>query len=335
MGQSNHKDYESVFEQMTFTYDKCFLCGVLLDDQNRSVEHVVPKWLQRKYNLWNKELILLNRTSIKYKDLTIPCCQACNNIMSNEVENPIRRATNLGYDEFAKMDERIIFLWLNKLSYGLLFKELSLRSQVSDVQSEPIYADEYLKEHKMQYLFLRSLISKTIFASNPWSILVFKINPDGEEPYWAGDNPFLKTFCIRMDNIGIIAHLMDNGFGKNIFMESPEMKELLRKTLHPIQFAELCAQFVYKSSLFYRDPFYTTFFNEDGSPHTVISHEISGEGYRDWVQEDYARGLTFFLNFWEVDFDDIYKGNGKVISFLRNEDRSFKDFFTDPHKQLS
>lgn len=38
------------FDQMTFTNDRCFLCGELLTDDNRSKEHVYPKWLQNKFN---------------------------------------------------------------------------------------------------------------------------------------------------------------------------------------------------------------------------------------------------------------------------------------------
>lgn len=29
----------------------CFLCGA--SDQSMTEEHVFPKWLQKKYNLWN------------------------------------------------------------------------------------------------------------------------------------------------------------------------------------------------------------------------------------------------------------------------------------------
>lgn len=315
------------FEQMTFTYDRCFLCGCLLDKTNYSEEHIIPKWLQNKFDLWNQELILLNGTSIKYKDLKIPCCKKCNNTMSKKIEIPIKQGVSQGYREFIKIDEQVIFQWLNKISYSLLFKELSLKAQLSNANSDPIYKPEYLKEHKMQYLFLKSLISNTAFVNNPWSILIFRINPDGVEPYWASDNPFIKTFCIRMNDIGIIAHLMDNGYSKGFFGEHQEMRELLEKTLHPIQFVELCAKFIYKTSLFYRDPFYTTVFDENLNPNTIISNNLSGHGYKDWSQEEYAHVLAFYLKNWGCNFDDIYIGNDLVSTFLRNDDGTFKDFF--------
>ncbi|CUP05012.1 Uncharacterised protein [Clostridium baratii] len=79
------------FNQMTFDYDKCFLCGEELNSNNSTVEHVFPKWLQHKFDLWNKKLILLNGSEIQYKNLTIPCCKNCNNnYLSNELEKKFR-----------------------------------------------------------------------------------------------------------------------------------------------------------------------------------------------------------------------------------------------------
>jgi hypothetical protein len=37
----------------TYTRDKCFLCGCALDETNATAEHIIPKWLIRKFNLWN------------------------------------------------------------------------------------------------------------------------------------------------------------------------------------------------------------------------------------------------------------------------------------------
>ncbi|GGG07630.1 hypothetical protein GCM10010916_25630 [Paenibacillus abyssi] len=33
------------FKEMTFTYDRCFMCGIFLDDDINTDEHVFPKWL--------------------------------------------------------------------------------------------------------------------------------------------------------------------------------------------------------------------------------------------------------------------------------------------------
>lgn len=322
---ADEKNYvKDPFEQMSFTFDRCFLCGKLLNEYNCTDEHIYPKWLLKKFDLWNKELILLNGTSIKYKNLIIPCCKECNSVMGRNIEKPIGQGVELGYNEFIKLNKTIIFHWLNKIAYGMLFKELSLKAQLSNPKSDTIYKEEHLKKHKMQYLFMSSIIYKTALINNPWSILIFRIDPCGEEKYWAHDNPFTKTFFIRMNDIGVISHLMDNGYNEGYFMEFDSMRELLSRTLHPIQFAELCAQFLYKSSLFYRDPFYTTLFDENHNPKTIISYPLSGDAFNEWNQEGYARCLSFFLKGWGLAFEDLYKGNDLVLTYLRNNDGTFK-----------
>jgi len=316
------------FDIMTFSYDKCFLCGEELDNENCSEEHIYPKWLQRKFNLWNKTIDLLNGTKIQYKDLKIPCCRKCNGILSDMIEMPISEAVDAGFATFIMLDEKTIFQWLNKLAYGMLFKELSLKSDRSDPQSPSIYNEEYLKEHKMQFLFLQSIIYNSVFFNNPWSILIFKINPEQEEKYWAYENPFSKFFAIRLNDIGVIANLMDNGCLKDSFMQFEHMKELFNNDLHPIQFAELCAKLHYKTYLLNKTPYYTIAFHKNYGLQHIISHDISGSVvFSEWNQEEYAYHLEFFLSGWGLKFSDLYLGGNLVMSYLRNEDGSFKNLF--------
>ena len=311
------------FEKMTFTYDKCFLCGEILTDENSTEEHIYPKWLQNKFDLWDKQLILLNGTGINYRNLKIPCCKRCNNKMSEAIEKPIQIAVTGGYDSFKNIDKNIVFLWLNKLSYGMLFKELSLDVNRRDITKGKIYSQEWLEEHKMQYMFLQSIISESEYNGQPFSLLLFKIKVLEDENYWAFDDPFNKTFFIRMNDIGIIAHLMDNKYNEDFFLQFDHLKHLLHKELHPIQFAELCAKFYYKSSLFYRNPSYIMVMNEEGRPENIFSQGMSGYGYDDWSQKEYAKVLTYFLQPYGIEFDKIYSEDEKVMSWLYNEDGDF------------
>jgi len=319
------------FDQMTFSYDKCFLCGDSLNGESYSKEHIYPKWLQNKFDLWDEKLTLLNGTLIPYRSLTIPCCKKCNEIMNIAMEEKIEYAVNAGYNDFILLDEKIIFQWLNKLSYGILFKDLSLKRNRSNPKSESIYTEDALREHRMQFIFLQSILYDTKFIDNPWSILIFKVDPSFKPDYWAYDNIILRTFMMKMNDIGIFAHLMDNGCQKQMFIEVDIMKELLSKELHPIQFFELCAKLLYKSKLFNRNPFYQILWKEDKLD-SIISTPISGSIFSEWNQEEYAHCLEFFLKDWGLSFDDIYLGNELVISYLRNEDGSFKNVIKEMNK---
>jgi len=70
-------------------FDQCFLCGQDIAEADLSREHVFPKWLQRKFDLWNCTLDLLNGSSIPYRNLTIPACAACNNVSFSGIEDKI------------------------------------------------------------------------------------------------------------------------------------------------------------------------------------------------------------------------------------------------------
>lgn len=314
------------FDKMTFTSDRCFLCGIELTDENRTKEHIYPKWLQHKFNLWNDSLVLLNHTDIKYKDLTIPCCRRCNGIMSAKIEKPIQTKVDAGYDEFIKCDRTTIFQWLNKIAYGILFKETSLKLDRSNPGSGSIYSAEELKEHKMQYTFLKSIISDTKFHQKPYSILIFKIK-NAEPRYWAWENPFLHTFCIQMNDIGIISCLMDNGFNEAFFLNFEKQRGLLERHIHPVQFLEICSMFVYKVSLLYKKPFYITNYDKDGNPTDVISFDISGDAFDDWDQEEYSKIYSALLrdNNYALDVGKVYQGNGLVASTLWDENGKFYD----------
>ncbi len=319
-------EFYNPFDAMTFTYDRCFMCGELLDSNNRADEHVYPRWLQREFNLWNQRLVLLNKTEIQYKRLTIPCCNECNNEhLNKKVESKVEKAVKGGYEEFINLDEEIVFKWLNKIAYGMLFKELSLRSFLQDINSEPIYSKEQLEEHKMQFTFLQSIRFNTEFiAGKPWSILVFKVkNPNDKKTYNSMDFLLQKCFFMQLNDIGIISCLMDNGSQKEYFLE--HLSDFLDIELHCIQFAELCAKFLTKATLFFRTPHYTIKMPKDlKDTMQIISHEISGVLFSDWSQELYARMLEYFFKPWCIPYEKIYIDNEHVITFLRNEDGTIK-----------
>ena len=162
------------FDDMSFIYNKCFLCGKLLRDAH-SREHIFPRWLLRRYNLWDTELVLLNKTKIKYRQLTIPCCTKCNNNYLGRNEEIIEESLDKGYNQFIKLDELIVYQWVLKILYGLLFKELSLKLELHDPNSEPILNPEFLEKFGSLHLFLQSVRFKFNFNDFvPWSIFILK-----------------------------------------------------------------------------------------------------------------------------------------------------------------
>lgn len=97
--------------------ETCFLCGQDFDTGELGQEHVFAKWLQGKFNLWDRTLVLLNGTQIPYRNLKIPACGACNNVSLSKVEGQIARALPGGAAEIRSRTRdslsvgRKTFLW--------------------------------------------------------------------------------------------------------------------------------------------------------------------------------------------------------------------------------
>lgn len=314
------------FERYNFSKDCCFLCGTKLNEENRTEEHVYPKWLQRRFNLFDKTLVLLNETSIQYKDLKIQCCKRCNNILGERIEKPIERAVNGGYDDFKDIDRTILFQWLNKISYGTLYKEMSLKFDRKSKDGETILTSEELRELRMRYIFLKGTISDAKYISRPYSILIFKLRDSvtGYE-YLAHDGYLIPCFFIRMGDIGAVSNLQDNGCNENLYRMDTNYMGLFDKSLYHLQFLEICARFAYKSYLFARTPAYTIECSLDGFPRMIVSHEISGHIFKEWREEEFNQHFVSLLLRWGTVIECPEENKGDLLTCIWNEDGSYRE----------
>lgn len=90
--------------------DTCFVCG----RNATTVEHVIPGWLQRRFNLWNQHLVLPNGSAIPYRQLRVPACRQCNVEVFGELEKKVENGQATDSD---------IWKWANKIHYGLAHKD--------------------------------------------------------------------------------------------------------------------------------------------------------------------------------------------------------------------
>lgn len=324
----NADDFYNPFDAMSFTYDRCFLCGHKLG-QKKTIEHVFPKWLQQTFNLTNQEIHLLNRTTISYRKLTIPCCQSCNTIYLSTVEDKIKRYYQKGFSEFIKLDKLLIFQWIAKIFYGLLFKELSLCIERNEPAQGFITDPESLNELRTLHTFMQSIRMSFEFSGfHPWSIFVVKTHCYGDtRDFDYHDEIFTLTFSIRMGEIGIIACLEDNGAQEDLFSDYFERFKGIK--LHPTQFDELVAKVTYKAQLMNRVPKYVMMLpKKEGDKVMVISPSLQGYStlpiFDDWNQRDYAAYLTFQWRKYGMQFEDIFHEPDMVLSSLFNEDGTIR-----------
>ncbi|WP_433595448.1 hypothetical protein [Lysinibacillus xylanilyticus] len=259
--------------------------------------------------------------------LKIPCCNTCNNEHLSQLENEISKAVDEGYDSFIQLQQDNIFYWAAKILYGLFFKEMSLNIDRRDPLAGTIMNPETMEKFKTLHLLLQGIRIPTQYIPvKPYSLFVFKMyeydDDDWDESNFNYfDNYFSTVFGMKMNDIGFILCIEDSGvqseFGKKYFDKYKD------KTLHPIQLKEIYAKINYKQLLAISSPRYITI--ETNNERVVQIIQPSGEVFESWSQEIYARGLAYIWGGYpNLSFENIYFAPDKVMSYLNNEDGSFK-----------
>lgn len=305
----------------TFGEDVCFLCGCTLTEANKTREHVIPLWAQQRYKLLDQKIILLNGTEIPYRQLTVPCCFTCNNIHLKPIEDEMSEAVLMGPEAVESIGDHKLFIWLSKIFYGLLYKELFLQFERSNPQSNETITDpDLLIEFQMLHYFLQSARVPMQFREFfPASIMVFETQQPAEPQLQWDFHDSLQCLCIscRMGSVGIVASLMDGG--ANSYM-SQHLNYVKRLKLHPLQYRELIGMVNYKSMLFNRTPKYMIV---EGDPIQVIQAPLGGFSnkpvFNDWEQETYAHILSHFTG---APLETIYRPPNQVMTWLRKPDGS-------------
>jgi hypothetical protein len=242
----------SVFGQST-----CFLCRKRLTNKSRSDEHVFPKWLQRDLNLWDQKLTLLNGQGFAYRNLTIPACKICNNEYLGSLEEKVRRAFAGGYDEFAQIEEALLYQWLSKIFFGILSKEFFLRRHWS--RPNRIVTRAMIEQYRMHHLFLQSICGSVTLRFDPGSLFIFRCQKPTDVRHQFDFRDDIRTLFVamRVRDIGVVGILQDGGAG-NLSSTLPQIVVPDSPPLHPIQFSEVVAHLLYMSLKATRTPKYLT-----------------------------------------------------------------------------
>jgi len=219
------------------------------------------------------------------------------------------------------LNPRDLFLWLGKLFYGLLYRELFLPWDRAGKKKGMITSRSLLKQYEMHHLFLQSVrIPLRFMDFSPASILVVNTQePDDIRLGWDFRDE-LNTMCIacRMGPVGLVSVLQDGGAQMPLF----SLMKVAKRKLHPLQFSEIIAKVTYKAMLFNRTPKYMVI---DGNPKTVIQTPLGGLSgkplFDDWKQHHYAQILSQITG---VRMEYLFRPPDQVMTWLRNSDGKAK-----------
>jgi hypothetical protein len=327
---TSDKDAHMLNRKVRFGTHTCFLCSAPLRSKNRSDEHVFPKWLQNRFNLWNQRLDLINFTNIPYKQLTIPCCKTCNNEHLSKIEDIVRKAVEAGPNAVANLPSSTLYMWLSKIFYGILYRENLLRAD-RRTGKRPIIPKRVLQGLRLHHDFMQGIRRSLEFPFGiPGSILIFGTTLPNriELQFDFLDNHANLSIALRMGSVGIICCLQDGGMTK-AFHDHVEGDYYRKNRLHPLQFREATAEVFYKSMLLDSTALYTVV----ETPHKmqIVTHTPRNVAFREW---DWLLFCRILAHYWNQPVEEIYGGQLGRASSLKGEDNKFLTLDPNAHYKM-
>lgn len=285
--------------------DLCFMCGVHIPEgsDQRTVEHVFPKWLLRELDLWDGSVNQLDGRRLSYRKLTVPCCLTCNGTDLSAVENRVRAAFAEGFDTFKQLDRRDLFIWLGKIYYGLVYRESLQPRSVREQRGERLVPEEHLRSISFHHFLLQSaagLVRWKPERPGPASFHFFECLDSGDplRRFDYMDDLFVPMLGLRMGTIGVVCVLQD--WGRSEEVQQPHLIAARGMKLHPTQFREAYGRLSYMTKASWIDQVHSVIGGKDSV--TVLSGPLK-EFAGSFVVKDFAHVMS---SLWEVPFETIY-----------------------------
>ncbi len=324
---------ENALDPANVVSGKCFLCGG--QPTNGKGEHVLPKWLQNRFNLWDSKLGLQNGSLLPYRNLRVPACARCNGEVLGKTESYVSTLSASNIPNWTTSDSYEAGRWMAKILIGILYKEASLLRDRRQPALGAIFPPDAMDEMFLLHLLVQSwrklILFRAIHTQHPFTLYVYSLLED--EEYGAfnlSTNIFGKSICMRFGDLGLV-FVGDGGLQHEMGVLGPY--ELAHQCLHPIQFDELAARVHYKSAL--RDATHSYLHAEDADtfrfqqmavvPYTKIKlPDGSDRVFKPWSLEALAEvfrryevpGFEYLIDeSGEAAFTRLVDENGQKLSF--------------------
>ncbi|WP_166335540.1 hypothetical protein [Sphingobacterium chungjuense] len=312
------------FQDFTFDNKTCFLTGKALHSADEQIQ-VFPVWMMRAFNLEEQPFKMLDESFSTYKKLKLPC-SADAALQLESVESAVERAMAVGYDAVKELPTTILFQWVAKILYGVVFNEIQAGIRQATMSGEEMNFSQALV-HKFRNLhtMLQSAIHPMEFENrNPFSVLVLPVE-NAPETFIYRDEINTLIFSLRMNDFAIIATLQDNG--THAIYHEDVLAMIHGKVLHPIQFEEICARYFYSAYLFNKLPEYTYM----DTPNMIYVEPMPMQDWTmkpifdHWQVKTYGQVLENFWKPWGYTLFEIIKNPEEPMSFISDEDGNFRD----------
>ncbi len=277
--------------------DCCFICGASPSKTKFNKEHVLPKWILKRYDLFSKTITLANETSLRYDKYTVPCCQQCNSLMGKKIEEPVRELINAGFDAVAEYIKEngywLFFIWLNLIFLKTHLKDKKLNLHRDSRQGNGMISDFYTWEE----LHHIHCIARSFYTGCQLDFKVmgsFLTSAAKVEDYYErfdyGDIYDSRAVLLRLDDICFITILNDSCASLNLLQNRLEP---ISGALSPLQLKEILAHLAFINlHLKERPSFYSEYDLKQGHYKILADHpnQIAMDNYN---QSDFGAILYY------------------------------------------
>ena len=290
----------------------CFLCGASSEVKTFNDEHIIPKWILRKLNIYKEKITLPNKAKIPYERYVLPCCKECNSFLGEEVESEIQSAFENGHKSLSEYihnkGPKKLFLWIALIFFKTHLKDSYLRKNLDKRKGVESIASDYNWSfmHHIHCL-VRTLKTGVKFDERCYGTTIIvpaQVNSNYSEFDFC-DTYASNTIMLRIGDAAIIS-VLDDSCASSYFFKP--YYEKITGACSPLQLREILAHLtLINNKLRYRPRFFTQFnrFTQEVS----ISTELP----------DIAE-LDEFTNeeFGNILYSKVHDYIGKVISLDGN-----------------
>lgn len=223
----------------------CFICGRHPDNTAFNDEHVLPRWLLQRYQLFDRAITLPNLSGFRYGQYTVPCCVDCNALMGARIETPISALVAGGYTAFsnhiATHGALIPFVWMALIFLKTHLRDRQFRVKRDQRQGGALIGDSYTW-HELHHVHCvaRSFFTETVVTAEAFgSLLCWPMKTqDHYEHFDYADLHASRSALLRMGTVGLVAVFDDSNAALSAF--APWLSRITG-SLSPFQLREVFA----------------------------------------------------------------------------------------------
>jgi hypothetical protein len=197
--------------------DACFVCGASPKDKPFNDEHIIPRWVLRRFGLFDKEITLPTGERRYYRGYRVPCCVACNSLLGDTLETPVSKLLEGDYEDVARrLDEpalRLLFTWMSLVFFKVHLKDRSVRLHKDLRLGLEVIGDAYDwgDMHHLHAVARSPYTKASLLPEAIGSLQVYEITGELTSDGWDYlDFTFDQTAIVRVGRIGIVATLNDS-----------------------------------------------------------------------------------------------------------------------------